>query len=378
MTATLTLSPTMLHWAASRIGWSLNDLAEEIVAPSKVKSFLEGKLTPRQAEKVATATRVPFGYLFLDSPPKLERPKIPDLRQLPSAEPLSDRFFETLEDIERKQYWAATQLHEVDAAPPSFVGKFKGIGKDAKAVSLVAADIVSVLKLTQADRIGTANPEAYYSLLSDRIEDAGAFVFKSGIVGSNTHRPLSVDQFRGFAIADALVPAIFVNGRDFPSAWVFTLLHEAAHLWLGESGVSDVSATTESSQSKGLEALCNQVAAEVLTPRAEFEARWHATSDSKLLVLSRAFRVSQLVIARRALDFGYITRQAYLDAAEIAKQLANKEGSGGNPYNTIPVRNSKRFTSMLVASAMSGETMLRDASSFLNVSPDTVAELGRR
>lgn len=374
--AQLTLSPKMLEWVASKVGRSLDELAQGIAAPSKLDRFRRGLLTTAQAEKLASLAHIPFGYLFLDHPPILEQPELPDFRQLPDAEKLSDAFYETLSDVLRKKDWFGDHLREIEADSPKFVGKFEGQRGQAT-VKKVAKDITDTLGITPAARAAVTTHEAYYTFLSDRLEAAGALVFKSGIVKSNTHWPLSVSEFRGFAIADSLVPIIFVNGRDTPAAWVFTLIHEAAHLWLGVTGVSDSSAATAGTH-RGIEATCNEIAAEVLTPADEFTAAWNSLDNGHLSILSRRFRVSQLVIARRALDKGFIDKRAYVQALEASKRAANDGESGGNPYYTIPVRNSKRFTRTVVSSAMSGETLLREAGSLLHVTPGTVAELGRR
>jgi HD superfamily phosphodiesterase len=86
--------------------------------------------------------------------------------------------------------------------------------------------------------------------------------------------------------------------------------------------------------------------------------------------------VSQLVIARRALDLGKIDWANYQTIANASKKAGNS--GGGSPFRSFPIRNSKRLTQAIVANAVSGQTMLREAASLLNVRPQTVLELGKR
>lgn len=111
----------------------------------------------------------------------------------------------------------------------------------------------------------------------------------------------------------------------------------------------------------------------MLVPMGAFLARWTGPQD--LERLARYFRVSKLVIARRALDNKLVDQAFYDEVASNSQRVKSK----GKPTAlvTIPIRNSKTFTRTIVASAMSGQTLLRDAASLLNVKPDTVVALAR-
>ena len=366
----LTLSPDVLKWAANQAGESLESLAQVVVKRERDRAaILVGRLTSPQAEKVAKLTGVPFGLLFLKKPPVIERPTIPDLRQTTEPAPLSRDFREVFEDTLRKQQWYLDRLRELGARPLGFVGKFAAHER-AKSED-IASDIVSVLGLSPALRIAAKSTDEYFSLIAGKAEAAGVLVMKSGIVKSNTRRALSVKEFRGFAIVDPLAPLVFINGRDALVATVFTLVHELAHIWLGQSGISDLGTPAL----RGIERTCNRVAAEVLVPRAEFTREWSVSPMVDRI--AKHFRVSRLVIARRALDLGRIDQAGY-DALASATVAQPRTSGGGSAYRTIPTRNSKRLTSALVKSALAGETLLREAASLLSVRPETVMELGRR
>lgn len=366
----LSLSTEVLRWAADQAGESLESLARAMVKREGDRErVVRGELTPPQAEKLAKLTGVPFGLLFLPAPPAIERPAIPDLRQTLDPAPLSRDFLEVWDDVSRKQQWYRDRLIELGATPLPFVGRFSDA--TSRRPDAIARDMTEVLDLSPQVRATARSADEYFTAVSDRAEAAGVLVMKSGIVKSNTRRPLSVKEFRGFAIVDSLAPVVFVNGRDAVVASVFTLVHELAHVWLGESGVSDLATRA----AKGVERVCNQVAAEVLVPKQEFLAQWRAQAD--LGRIARLFRVSKLVIARRALDFDLIDSDAYEAVASATHQPA-REGGGGSAYRTIPARNSKRLTLALVRSALSGETLLREAAGLLAVRPETVMELGKR
>ncbi|WP_243038718.1 ImmA/IrrE family metallo-endopeptidase [Dyella sedimenti] len=365
----LRISPNVLSWAAAKAGESVESLAQLLVKRQKDRErIVSGELTFPQLQRLAQHIRVPVGFLFLDQPPAIANPPIPDLRQTVHADPLSADFFELLRDVEGKQDWFKDYLFDQGADARAFVGSFWLGGRPN--LQLIAEDIRTHLRLTDIDRAKSRTPGAYFSLLAGRAEDIGILVMKSGIVRSNTKKPLSVAEFRGFALADRHAPVVFVNGRDAETAWCFTLAHELAHIWLGVSGVSDATHNPE-----GVEAACNKIAGELLARTDDVVRMWDETHS--IDAMARYFRISRVATARRLFDLNKINRDQYLEVARLAVDVRKDEGGGGDPWATIPARNSRRFTKVIVGEAMNGNTMLRDAARLLNIKPDTVVALSR-
>lgn len=374
----------VLRWAVERADLTVDSLAEKLkVNQAKIVSWLAGNDAPtfRQAEAFASAAYIPFGYLFLPAPPE-EKLAIPDLRTIGDAprRKLDVNFADLLSDVLFKRDWYRDYLDDQGADPLPFVGRFKV----QDSAELVADDIRATLFGDRYHPRQSASWEEHLRTMMSYAESAGIWVMRNGVVGSNTHRPLSVEQFRGFAISDDLVPIVFVNGRDTKAAQIFTLAHELAHIWLGATGVSNIElGETGPPQARQIEFACNRIAAELLVPAGEFKDSWDQKAVAELNIerMSRHFRVSRLVVARRALDLGLMARDAFAAfyAAEQKKwKLERQDSSGGNFYLTLPIRNGERFTKTVVSNAVSGRMLLRDAALLLNTKPASVVKLGER
>jgi len=359
------VKPSLLRWARERAGLSTGALAGRF---PKLTAWESGKLSPtlKQLERFAKATFTPVGFLFLDEPP-VERVPIPDFRTVAQArtEHPSPDLLDTIYLCQQRQEWYRNFARAMGERPLDFVGSAR-LGADVVAT---AERIRHALGFdVEERRLLSTWTEALRRFIA-QADALGVLVMVSGVVGSNTRRNLDPDEFRGFALADPLAPLVFINGADTKAAQMFTLAHELAHIWLGQSGVSDAQAVAESDQET--ERWCNRVAAELLVPlemvRAEYDPG--AALQSELNRLARRFKVSTLVVLRRIHDAGGISRAelwaAYED--ELARLREMPRGSGGNFYLTLPARVSKRFARAIVVSTLEGATPFTESFRLLGV-----------
>lgn len=190
-------------------------------------------------------------------------------------------------------------------------------------------------------------------------------MFLNGIVGNNTRRKLDLEEFRGFVLVDEHAPLIFVNNNDYKAPKMFTLAHELAHLFVGESGVSNPEEYPE--PQNVTERFCNEIAAEFLVPAAHLTSIWNQYSNDNDAFdqLARRFKVSNLVIARRALDLRMITQSAFFRFYEVTQRdtshVPQPSNSGGDFWRTQNARIGRRFGSEVVQALREGRLLYRQA-----------------
>jgi Zn-dependent peptidase ImmA (M78 family) len=365
MSVRVDVAPALLAWATERSGRTPEYLAKRFPALTGWASG-EKKPTIKQLEQFARATDTPIGYLFRSEPPEDQMP-VPDFRTLPSAQAArpSPNLLDTIFLCQQRQDWYRGYLLNHGGEELEFVGS----ATTAEEPAGTAKSIRDALQFRVADRADFRSWAESLREFAERAEDAGVLVMISGIVGSNTRRKLDPEEFRGFALVDDVAPVVFVNGADTKAAQIFTLAHELAHIWLGQPAVSNIGLETKAAD--GTERWCNAVAAELLVPMESFRAEFRRDADlaEELQRLARTYKVSTLVVLRRVLDAGLINWSDYQAAFERQLEaMAEGEGtSGGNFYNTTPVRTSKTFARAIVVDTLEGGTLHRDAFHLLGV-----------
>jgi len=157
------------------------------------------------------------------------------------------------------------------------------------------------------------------------VEAKGVFVLLAGDCG-HWSTAIEVSIFRGFAIADKMAPMVVVNDQDAKSAWAFTLLHELAHLLLGETGVSG------GTPQDGIEQLCNDAAATILINVEEIshlsQLLTGGTGDvAAINALADKALISRSMVAYQLFRIGAIDRMRWEGMRETfrGQWLAQKE-----------------------------------------------------
>lgn len=327
------ISPEKLRWAFQRAGYQEEQAK---LAFPRLTDWLseEKKPTMKQLQDFAKKFHVPLGYLFLQSPP-VESIPFPMFRSSTMQKDYFDlNVYDTVMSICSRQEWLEDYLqeNEMDVSPLVGIVTLKtGIGECVQKIR-------SLLRLEPRWAFGLNSPDVAVSVLTERLEENGVFVAYNGVVGNNTRRTLDVNACRGFALVNKIAPYIFVNNADSKTAQLFTLIHETVHLMLG---VSAGHAGEEIFTDEAYESYCDKVAAEFLVPATEITKTW----NGKITEIAKMFKVSEIVIARRAYNLGLLDASDYRDFWMEYKNRPKQERktSGGNFYHTSVKRVGRLF-----------------------------------
>ena len=351
------INSNILLWAVERAGFNLDEISQKIPSFS---SWLTGKKpTLKQLETFSQKVHLPFGYLFLDNPPTETIP-IPFFRTIQSAQSrISLNVYDSILTLQNRQEWLSTYLKENDYEPLELVGKFKG--------KEIVEDIVYDIRKTLGLNVNWASDPALTGwekakdFLTQKIEDVGIITVFSSIVGNNTHRSISVDECRGFVLVNDYAPFMFINSADSKAAQIFILAHELAHVWVGQSAGFDFRQLQPANNP--IEKLCDKIAAEFLVPQIALNHKFN--KNQSIEYLAKHFKVSQIVIARRLLDIGKISRNEFFgfydDYIKRDFQKKNDTEGGGDFYKTQRKRLSLRYLTFVNQAVKENKLLIRDA-----------------
>ncbi|MFN9339627.1 MAG: ImmA/IrrE family metallo-endopeptidase [Candidatus Kapaibacterium sp.] len=372
------ITPNVLKWARESARMTEETAAAKVsVTVDKLKEWEAGTTQPtiRQAQTLAKAYKRPFALFFLPEVPRDFQP-LQDFRKSGSKTLTTSSIF-IIREIQQKQTWISDVYSENQEEKLAFVGRFS-INDNPQTV---AKDILNTLKINPVF-YKTDNPIKEWI---DAAETNGIFVSRTSFIHSRLK--LDSEELQGFAIADPHAPFVFINSDDWNAPQLFTLVHELAHIWIAERGISNevVPDLKHKDKFHPVELFCNEVAANALMPREivlSLDSTFFQTSKNVFKV-AKQLGVSSFALLVRALNLNIIStptyqklkKQADIDYAEYLKREAEKKAkqneknkSGGPNYFLLQLnRNSKLFTQTVLDAFRGGFIEPTLASNLLNV-----------
>lgn len=377
----------ILRWARETAGLDQADAAKKLaIAPARglepaerLELLESGQAQPTAAmiRKMAKQYRRPLISFYLSKPPaRGERGQ--DFRTLPDAEaratgPLVDAL---IRDLKARQDMVRSLLLDDDGHDLPFIGS----RKRNEGVAAVVQGITTTLGFRLHDFRAQKTEEEAFNYLRKLAEAKGIFVVLAGNLGSH-HTAIDVNVFRGFAMADGVAPFVVINDQDAKAAWSFTLVHELAHLWLGESGISG--ARMESA----IEKFCSDVASKFLLPDIkEFTPNKAQGLVEEIDRFARERRISASMVTYRLYVADTITEKqwrqitgifrARWQAGNEARKAKAKLSEGGPNYYVIRRhRVGNALLSLISRSLSDGTITPTKAGKVLGVKPRSVGPL---
>ena len=372
------ITAKVFKWARESARISEELAASKVsVSIDKLKEWENGKSFPtiRQAQILAKAYKRPFAIFFLPEIPNDFQP-LQDFRKAGSKE-LSTASLFIIREVQQKQSWIREIKIENNEEVIPFVGRFTL--KDNPAI--VAQDILNTLNINPLN-YNTNNPILEWI---DKAESKGIFISRTSFIHSRLK--LDSSEIQGFAIADKYAPFIFINSDDWNAPQLFTIVHELAHIWIAETGISNEIELSfkEVNDYNPIELFCNEVAANALIPK-EFIENLDSkvfSNGKEVFKNARIIGVSSFAFLVRALNLKIISFRTYKrlkkdadfefsaflkrETERKAKQKLKEKASGPSYYLLQLNRNGRLFTQIVLDAFHGGYIEPTQASNLLNV-----------
>ncbi len=336
---------------------SQRDLNEILARFPKMDKWINQEENPtfNQLEKVAKFLRVPFGYMFLDKPPK-ENVMETEFRTINNKLPdVSKNLKDTIMEMDRRRNWMSDYRKSLGWDKLDIIIDFSKHKSQNIIDNAVLAKKLLGLDDNWYKSIKTLD-EAY-RILRNKLENAGILVMQNGVVGMNNYRKLDIKEFRAFVLYDDVAPLIFINSRDSKAGKIFSLIHEYIHVLFEQE---DVFSDRDIDDLQGYERRINSITAEFLMPQEHISRFWQKDKNilDQLNELSKDFKVSRLALAIKLKDMNLVDSEIVeqVKRESIQNFDSNETSSyGGNFYTTLKTRISPTFAKAVIRNAEAGE-----------------------
>ena len=354
------VNPTIIEWARERSGYTQKEVAEFLNKNIEtICNWESGECAPTyaQLEKLADKFKRPIALFFFPEAP--QEPELGDQFSLRSSEieKLNPRLHVLLRQAAARQISLMELNMDVNPVDTKI---FRDLHAQIRVpVSDLARRVREYLNVSIETQASWKTSTEALEIWRDRIEERGIFVFKDAFQ----------DEFvDGFSLVHEEFPVIYLNNSRPPVRQIFSLLHELAHLLLGENGITH-GINPEGEQ---IEVFCNEFAAEFLVPSEHLEPRLNFSQfdDNAIQELADYYKVSRPVIMLKLVDRGAVSADDYRRKAEQwAKAFHDRsqKGSGGDYYNTRTVYLGYRYLELAFSRYHQGSCSIEELAEHLNV-----------
>lgn len=381
------VNPEVILDAVAKSSRSIDEVEKKF---SSFHKWIENQKQPtfNQLNALSKFLRIPFGYLLLKSPVKEDLPLL-EFRTIEteSIQNPSRELIDTINDMESKQQWLREAFIEEGKDNLDFVGMFKEKNNNAEEFAKIIRETINLNK-TWYKSANSRTPT--FSILREKLSQAGIVIMQNGTALNNTRRPLDIKEFRAFTLVDEYAPLIFINNLDSNSGKTFSLLHETAHIFFGQNSLYNDDFKNRNRYLSSIEVICNEVAGEIITPTDLFIDTWKKkykdlqNDIDKIENAANEFKVSKLIIARKALEQKFINHQSYTEIAKIVQkeyelsQKRRKQLSGGNPTNNAISRLDNNFLRTLITNTEYGDIQYTEAYRLAGIGRGTFEDVSER
>jgi Zn-dependent peptidase ImmA (M78 family)/DNA-binding XRE family transcriptional regulator len=352
----------VLIWAREYRGLSQEEAAEKLdLALQELQALEAGETQPTLTlfERIATRYQLPQATLFRRTPPKTP-PRPRDFRTLAGRGPQWS--FDLLLAISQAR-GLQTRLQEVEDEDEELAEPVRLPHYSEERDPWQQGE-------AERRRLGVSVEEQMRWHRSEVFREWRSVIEGAGV--SSYLLKFSLESGRGFSLHDpGERPAIVANkAEQFEPARAFTLIHEYAHILVGQPGVSD------QSWNNATEAFCNRFAAGFLMPVEALRAvlpywpnepvNW---SNEQIVEFARALNVSRSALALRLQELGMAPDNFFDRFQDAGGNEVRPGGGGGNYVNTRLSEIGERFPRTMLAAVDHGSLDYVRAAEHMAIAP---------
>lgn len=364
MNSKIFATPSVLKWARSTAGLTIDDVAEKISqTPDYIREVEIGSapLTYSQLNSLAYEVyKRPLAVFFYPEPPE-EFDTEQEFRTILNTGYVS--FDKDTRFIIRNAKFLQLSLYELydgESIPSPSLFRIQSFKPDENFPTQVLRDALGITLDTQKS---FGSPEIAFKRWRTAVEDIGIYVFKDSFKNN---------QICGFSIYDESFPIIYINNKNTFTRQVFTMIHELCHILLKCTSMTFINQDyieRLNTKNKEIEIYCNKFTSKLLVPEDDFIENFTGNyDDHSIFELSRLYSVSREVILRRLLDNGIVDYEFYNSKSNEWQGQVRKRKlkPGGNSIKTKISYLGDKYLTIVIKKYHQGRIPQDQLASFFN------------